>query len=51
MAVTGFWPVCGNLNATLKYADNPDKTTPREYLDEDLYATLRYAKNDGKTDK
>ena len=51
MAVTGFWPVCGNLNATLKYADNPDKTTPREYLDEDLYASLRYAKNDGKTDK
>ena len=51
MAVTGFWPVCGNLNATLKYADNPDKTTPREYLDEDLYATLRYAKNDDKTDK
>lgn len=51
MAVTGFWPVCGNLNATLKYADNPDKTTPREYLDEDLYAALRYVKNDSKTDK
>ena len=51
MAVTGFWPVCGNLNATVKYADNPDKTTPREYLDEDLYAALRYAKNDRKTDK
>lgn len=51
MAVTGFWPVCGNLNATLKYADNPDKTTPRAYLDEDLYAALRYAKNDDKTDK
>ena len=51
MAVTGFWPVCGNLNATLKYADNPDKTTPREYLDEDLYATLCYAKNDSKTDR
>lgn len=51
MAVTGFWPVCGNLNATLKYADNPDKTTPREYLDEDLYAALRYVKNDNKTDK
>ncbi len=51
MAVTGFWPVCGNLNTTLKYADNPDKTTPREYLDEDLYAALRYAKNDSKTDR
>lgn len=51
MAVTGFWPVCGNLSATLKYADNPDKTTPKEYLDEDLYAALRYVKNDSKTDK
>ena len=51
MAVTGFWPVFGNLNATLKYADNPDKTTPREYLDEDLYAALRYARNDSKTDR
>lgn len=51
MAVTGFWPVCGNLNATLKYADNPNKSTPRAYLDEDLYAALRYAKNDDKTDK
>ena len=50
MAATGFWPVCGNLNATLKYAENPDKTTSREYLDEDLYAALLYAKNDSKTD-
>ena len=51
MAVTGFWPVKGKLKDVLDYADNPDKTTPREYLDEDLYATLRYAKNDDKTDK
>ena len=36
MAVTGFWPVYGNLKATLDYADNPDKTTPKEYLDKDL---------------
>ena len=51
MAVTGFWPVYGNLKATLDYADNPDKTTPKEYLDKDLYSALRYAKNDNKTDR
>ena len=51
MAVTGFWPICGNLKDTLNYADNPNKTTAREYLDEDLYAALRYAKNDNKTDR
>ena len=49
MAVTGFWPVFKNLKATLDYADNPDKTTAPEYLDEDLYAALRYAENDDKT--
>ena len=51
MAVTGFWPVFKNLKATLDYADNPDKTTASEYLDEDLYAALRYAENDDKTDR
>ena len=51
MAVTGFWPVCGNLKATLDYAGDPDKTTPKEYLDEDLFAALRYVKNDSKTDR
>ena len=51
MAVTGFWPVFKNLKATLDYADNPDKTTAPEYMDEDLYAALRYAENDDKTDR
>lgn len=51
MAVTGFWPVFKNLKATLDYADNPDKTTAPEYLDEDLYSALRYAENDDKTDR
>ena len=51
MAVTGFGPVYRNLKATLDYADNPDKTTLPEYLDEDLYAALRYAENDNKTDR
>lgn len=51
MAVTGFWPIYKNLKATLDYADNLDKTTAREYLDDDLYATLRYAENDSRTDR
>lgn len=51
MAVTGFWPVYRNLKATLDYADNPDKTTPKECLDKDLYSALRYAENDNKTDR
>ena len=51
MAVTGFWPVFKNLKATLDYADNPDKTTDRRYLDDDLYAALSYAENDNKTDR
>ena len=51
MAVTGFWPIYNNLKATLDYADNPDKTTDRRYLDDDLHATLSYAENDNKTDR
>ena len=51
MAVTGFWPIYKNLKATLDYADNPDKTTTREYLDDDLYAALFYAENDNMTDR
>ena len=51
MAVTGFWPIYKNLKATLDYADNPDKTTDRRYLDDDLHAALSYAENDNKTDR
>ena len=51
LAVTGFWPVKGQLKAVLDYADNPDKTTPQRYLDSDLYDTLKYAANDAKTDR
>lgn len=39
------------MKATLDYADNPDKTTDRRYLDDDLYAALTYAENDNKTDR
>ena len=51
MATTGFWPVRGNLKKVLDYADNPDKTTDRKYVDNDLYDTLRYTENDDKTDE
>ena len=51
MATTGFWPVKGSLKDAIDYAENPDKTTDRKYLDEDLYSALRYAANDVKTDK
>lgn len=51
MATTGFWPVRGYLKKVLDYADNPDKTTEKKYLDDDLYAALRYTENDSKTDE
>ena len=47
MATTGFWPIKGRLKDAIDYAENPDKTTDRKYLDEDLYSALRYA---GKMD-
>lgn len=51
MATTGFWPVKGRLKEVIDYANNPDKTTAKEYLDEDLYAAIRYVENDNKTDQ
>ena len=51
MATTGFWPVRGKLKKVLDYAGNPDKTTERKYLDEDLYQALRYTEQDEKTDE
>ena len=51
MATTGFWPVKSRLKEVIDYANNPDKTTDKRYLDEDLYAALRYAQNDKKTDQ
>ena len=51
MATTGFWPVKSRLKEVIDYANNPDKTTDKKYLDEDLYTTLRYAENDKKTDQ
>jgi hypothetical protein len=51
MATTGFWPVKSRLKEVIDYADNPDKTTDRRYLDDDLAAALEYAENDSKTDR
>ena len=51
MATTGFWPVRGKLKDIIDYAENPDKTTEKEYLDDDLYDALRYVENDDKTDR
>ena len=51
MATTGFWPVRDKLKKVLDYADNPDKTTEKKYLDDDLYTALQYTENDDKTDE
>ena len=51
MATTGFWPVKNRLKEVIDYARNPDKTTDKKYLDEDLYNALHYVENDDKTDQ
>ncbi len=51
MATTGFWPVKARLKEVIDYAENPDKTTDKKFLDEDLWAALRYVENDDKTDQ
>lgn len=51
MATTGFWPVKSSLKEVIDYAENPDKTIDKRYLDEDLARVINYSKNDKKTDK
>ena len=51
MATTGFWPVKGRLKDVINYAQNPDKTIERKYLNDDLAATLNYVENSDKTDQ
>lgn len=51
MATTGFWPVKDRLKEVIDYAENPDKTIDKKYMDSDLYAALRYVSNDKKTDE
>ena len=51
MATTGFWPVKDRLKEVIDYAENPDKTIDKKYVDKDLYAALQYVSNDRKTDE
>lgn len=51
MATTGFWPIKGRLKDVINYAENPDKTIERKYLDDDLAAALNYVENSDKTDQ
>lgn len=39
------------LKEVIDYAENPDKTIDRKYVDKDLYDALQYISNDKKTDK
>ena len=41
MATTGFWPVKSRLKEVIDYAENPDKTIDKRYVDSDLYAALQ----------
>lgn len=51
MATTGFWPVKSSLKEVIDYAENPDKTIDKRYLDNDLARVINYSKNNKKTDK
>lgn len=51
MATTGFWPVKSRLKEVIDYAENPDKTIDKKYVDSDLFAALQYAADDKKTDE
>ena len=35
MATTGFWPVKSRLKEVIDYAENPDKTIDKNYVDSD----------------
>ena len=47
---TRFWPVKSRLKEVIDYAENPDKTIDKKYVDSDLYS-LQYAADDNKTDE
>ncbi len=52
MATTGIWPVKSDLNALIRYAENPDKTTTWDrYAESPLHKVLEYDMNDNKTEK
>ena len=39
------------LKEVFDYAENPDKTIGKKYVDSDLFAALQYAADDKKTDE
>ena len=39
------------MKSVIDYAENPNKTTDKKFLDDDLYRALSYTQNDDKTDK
>ena len=45
MATTGYWPVKSRLKEVIDYAENPDKTIDKRYVDSELYAALQYMTN------
>ncbi|MCM1114080.1 MAG: relaxase/mobilization nuclease domain-containing protein [Clostridium sp.] len=51
MATTGFWPVKSSLKEVIDYAQNPDKTIDKRYVDNDLARVINYSENEQKTDK
>lgn len=51
MASTGFWPVKSRLKDVINYAENPDKTIDKRFLDDDLWTAINYAENERKTDQ
>ena len=51
MATTGFWPVKDWLKEVIDYADNPNKTTDKKYLDNPaLFAEMERRKNTCRLD-
>ena len=45
MASTGFWPIKSRLKDVISYAENPDKTIEKRYLDEDLKNAIESSKS------
>ena len=51
MATSGYGPVKSRLKEVIDYAENPDKTIDKRYVDSDLYAELQDVSHDRKTDE
>ncbi|MEY8391543.1 hypothetical protein AALA98_09240 [Lachnospiraceae bacterium 45-W7] len=49
MAVTSLWHIRGNLKDLIDYVENPEKTVPKEGM-QDFFHVFSYVKNPEKTD-